>query len=156
MNNDLRMELVQTIFQFKHISATGFGMDMTNNNNDINLSELMLMDKISNNALDSSDNVGMLEVRTYLSISKAAVSQMLRNLEKKNYIKRTIDKNNRRFIIVTLTQEGKDVLDIQLIKFNHRLEEIVSHLGEDEVRQMISIVNRMIIITNEIDGKLST
>lgn len=76
---------------------------------------------------------------------------MLGSLEKKGFINRDIDKGNRRNLIVTLTPEGRRNLEHQYSEFSDRLEKIISRLGEDDVRQMVTIVNRMIEITNEID-----
>ena len=78
---------------------------------------------------------------------------MLGSLEKKGYINRDIDKNNRRNLIVTLTPEGRGVLASQYDAFSGRLEKIISRLGADDVKQMITIVNRMIEITNELDSE---
>jgi hypothetical protein len=54
------------------------------------------MKEVANNSIDSDSNIGLSEIRGYLSISKAAVSQMLGMPEKKGNINRDIDKNNRR------------------------------------------------------------
>jgi DNA-binding MarR family transcriptional regulator len=153
MDQNLKIQLVRSIFQFKRLASTGFGMDLEKTKSDINMSELILLDGICDNTADSENNVAMSDIRGYLSVSKAAVSQMLGALEKKGYINRDIDKNNRRNLIVTLTPEGREVLMSQHEIFSGRLEKIISHLGESDVKQMIMIVNRMIEITNELDGK---
>ncbi|NLE90427.1 MAG: MarR family transcriptional regulator [Dehalococcoidales bacterium] len=116
------------------------------------MAELILMNGVANNTADSANNVGMADIRTYLQVTKGAVSQMLGSLEKKGFINRDIDKSNRRNLIVTLTPEGRQILEQQYSAFSDRLETIISRLGEDDVRQMVGIVNRMIEITNELNG----
>lgn len=153
MEQDLKKQLVHSIFQFKRLVSTGFGVDTFENKGDINITELILMNAIAENSVDSENNVFMPDIRGYLSISKAAVSQMLRSLEKKGYIEREIDKSNRRNLIVTLTTEGHEVLEGKHEEFSNRLEKIICHLGEDDVRQMIAIVNRMIEIINKLNDE---
>lgn len=128
-------------------------MDLINNNNQLNITELMLINEISDNTLNSEENVGISDVKEFLSVSKPAVSQMLSSLEKRGFLVRDVDKNNRRNVIVTLTDTGREVLSVELENFNIKLKKIISHLGEDDVKQMIEIVNRMILITNELNSE---
>lgn len=153
MEQSLKKQLVHSIFQFKRLTSTGFGMGMTEKGSSVNMSELILMSAIADNTSDPEGNVDMADIRGFLSVSKAAVSQMLGSLEKKGYIERDIDRNNRRNLIVTLTAEGREVLEKQYDDFSDMLGKIISHLGEDDVKQMIAIVKRMIEITNELNGE---
>ncbi|QQO10487.1 MarR family winged helix-turn-helix transcriptional regulator [Breznakiella homolactica] len=150
MDQSLDTQLVHSIFRFKRLVSSGLGMDAAENKSAINMTELMLMNGIVNNTADSENNVGPSDIRSYLSISKGAVSQMLGSLEKKGFINREIDRNNRRNLIVTLTSEGRRILKRQYNEFSGKLEKIIGRLGEDDVTQMIRIVNRMITITNEL------
>jgi len=152
MEQNLEVQLVQSIFQFKRLINSGLGMDATDNKNSLNMAELILMSGVANNTANSEGNVGMSDIRSYLQVTKGAVSQMLSSLEKKGFINRDINKSNRRNLIVTLTAEGRQILERQYGEFSDRLEKIISRLGEDDVRQMITIVNRMIEITNDIEA----
>lgn len=152
MDKNLKDELIRTVFQFKKMTGAGFGIDATEIKSDINMTELVLMKGISDNSIDSESNIAMPDIRGYLSISKAAVSQMLRSLEKKGYINRDIDKNNRRNLIVTLTPKGREILSYTERKFEHKLEKIMTKLGEDDVKQLITIVNRLVEIVNNLDN----
>ena len=152
MEKNLEVQLVQSIFQFKRLINSGLGMDATDNKNSLNMAELILMSGVANNTANSEGNVGMSDIRSYLQVTKGAVSQMLSSLEKKGFINRDINKSNRRNLIVTLTAEGRQILERQYGEFSDRLEKIISRLGEDDVRQMITIVNRMIEITNDIEA----
>lgn len=155
MNENLENQLVRSIFQFKRLATTGFGMDLVNKNNQLNMTELMLMNELADNITNSGNNVGLADVTEYLSVSKPAVSQILNSLEKKGFIIREIDKNNRRNLIVTLTDDGRMVLENEITDFSDNLKHIISHLGEDDVRSMITIVNRMIKITNQLNHEKS-
>lgn len=153
MDQNLKAQLMRTVFQFKKLTGAGFGMDSAENKGDINMTELVLMKGISDNSADSENNIGLPDIREYLSISKAAVSQMLGSLEKKGYINRDIDKNNRRNLIVTLTQKGRELLSHKEKQFDDKLEKIMAGLGEDDVKQLISIINRLIEVINKINDE---
>lgn len=153
MDQNLEVQLVHSIFQFKRLISSGLGMDAAENKSGLNMTELILMNGFANNTYDSDTNVALSDIREYLAISKGAVSQMLGSLEKKGFINRDIDKNNRRNLIVTLTPEGHEILERQYDDFSNRLEKIISRLGADDVRQMVTIVNRMIEITNELNNE---
>jgi DNA-binding MarR family transcriptional regulator len=153
MDQNLKTQLVHSIFQLKRLHGAGLGMDAAENKSDINMTELVLMKGIADNSVDSENNVGLPDVRGYLSISKAAVSQMLGALERKGYINRDIDRNNRRNLIVTLTPKGREILTNKDNEFNDRLEKIITLLGEDDVKQMIAIINRMIEIINKLNNE---
>lgn len=151
MDEKLKLQLMQSIFRFKRVLNSGLGIGEPKNQKGVNMTELLLMNAIVDNTENPEDNVDLSEVREYLSISKGAVSQMLGSLEKKGFISRDIDKSNRRKIIITLTADGRKILERQYNEFSERLEEIIDRLGEDDTRQMIQIVNRMIDITNELE-----
>ncbi|AIQ31594.1 hypothetical protein P40081_28200 [Paenibacillus sp. FSL P4-0081] len=153
MDQNLKTQFVHSIFQLKRLHGAGLGKETGGNKSDINMTELVLMKGIADNSTDSENNIGLPDVRGYLSISKAAVSQMLGTLEKKGYINRDLDKNNRRNLVVTLTPKGREILKNKDNEFNDRLDKIITHLGEDDVKQMITIVNRMIEYTNKLNNE---
>ncbi|MBK5200609.1 MAG: winged helix-turn-helix transcriptional regulator [Spirochaetaceae bacterium] len=151
MGQELNCELIQSIFQFKKMIHKGFNRESQNNK--INMTELIIMNEIVNNTTDPKDNVKISDLKGYLSISKGAISQNLSSLEKKAYIKRSINENNRRNIIVTLTPEGRKIMKEHYSQFTDKLTKIVSRLGEDNVKQMIKLVDKMTEISNEINNE---
>ena len=54
-------------------------------------------------------------------ISKAAVGEMIDELEKRGYVSRRADKEDRRAKLVVPTKRARDVLDI-VLRFNNALE----------------------------------
>jgi DNA-binding MarR family transcriptional regulator len=70
----------------------------------------------------------------YLAISKTNTSKVLGSLEKKNLITREFDKNDKRYIQLSLTEQGKLTSNIVSNEINElfkeRLSEIPSEIGE--------------------------
>ncbi len=70
----------------------------------------------------------------YLAISKTNTSKVLSSLEKKNLITRVFDKNDKRYIQLSLTEQGKLTSNIVSNEINElfkkRLSEIPNEIGE--------------------------
>ena len=141
MSKELQNELVQAMFRLKKMMNRGLGRD-TNNIN-ITMSEFILMREVAENTKDVYNPSALTEVREYLSVSKAAVSQMLNSLEKRGYILREIDPNNRRNIIVILTDEGRTAFEKRNQEFYDRFELVIRGIGEKDVSQFIEMINKM-------------
>ena len=141
MSKELQNELVQAMFRLKKMMNRGLGRDLDNAN--ITMSEFILMREVEENTKESYNSMALTEVREYLSVSKAAVSQMLNSLEKRGYIVREIDPNNRRNIIVILTEEGKTAFEKKNQEFYDRFEMVIRGIGEKDVSQFIAMINKM-------------
>jgi Transcriptional regulators len=121
----------------------------------IALSEIM-----SNNKKDTFENInrankGELFVLHYLSMQSAAVipselssalsastariSTLLRNLEKKGQIERDIDKSNRRNILVTITEAGREHAETEMGKLQKSMELIFIEMGEKDTAEFIRL-----------------
>ena len=84
--------------------------------------------------LSGIDLNSVKELSGYLAISKTNTSKVLSSLEKKNLITRVFDKNDKRFIQLSLTEQGKlttqIVADEINVLFKKRLSEIPNEIGE--------------------------
>lgn len=147
---ELKKQLMDSFFRVKElVFAFPSGMHAHMANLNINMNELSLMKGIEGNTLDSDENIRMSDIREQLYITKAAVSQMLGVLEKKGYITRDIDKNNRRTLIVTLTPEGKEALKYAEKGYDDAVTKIIMQLGVDDTKQFTRIINRLADILND-------
>ncbi len=78
-----------------------------------------------------------------LHVSMPAVSQLLRSLEEKQLIERTISKEDRRKVAVALTDRGEQLLASARASLISVAEFVVSSLGEDDTRECIRLLNRI-------------
>lgn len=140
--NKLKEQLIQSMFRIKKLTLTfPTGMETNMEKLNISMTELALMKTIEENHLDSDKNTYISDIQNNLFITKAAVSQMLGVLEKKGYLNRDIDKLNRRTLIITLTQNGRDVLKSVEKDFSNMLGKIIICLGKDNTEQFIKSIN---------------
>lgn len=83
------------------------------------------------------------EISNEMNISSARVAAILNSLEKKGLITRSIDKNDRRKILVNLTQEG-----IVLAKQHEEMAinmtaRMLGLLGEHDAKELVRIMGRL-------------
>jgi DNA-binding MarR family transcriptional regulator len=88
-----------------------------------------------------------------LCVSKAAVSQILGSLEKMDYIRRAIDRDNRRKIIITLTKKGKSAVDKGQRHMDDLMAHIIEGLGEEDVRDFVRLLDRFAEVVDETVNK---
>jgi DNA-binding MarR family transcriptional regulator len=76
-----------------------------------------------------------------LSVSKAAVSQTLGTLEKKGYVERAIDRDNRRKIVITLTDSGRAALEHSNDALDSFIVSLINRFGEAKTSRLIGLIN---------------
>jgi DNA-binding MarR family transcriptional regulator len=89
-------------------------------------------------------------------ISKSGVSKMLSALEKKGYLVREPDKNNRRKIIVTLTTTGYKAIEHFDKIMDDYLTEFINVAGEDFLKQMFTLIDRMHQVRETVQEKMKS
>jgi DNA-binding MarR family transcriptional regulator len=144
MNVSLKDQLIASMHRLKKVGRTfpqGIGL---------NMGEFFVMDRIAHDMPCSSTDISASEMQNHPHFTKPAVSQMLNSLEKKGYIHREIDKNDRRKIVVTLTETGDDACKRGKAYFNDRIEQTISRFGEENTRNLISLVNQLAEITEDL------
>lgn len=137
MGKELNRELLHSLFRLKSTLNTEFMKGSSSSGKDINFPEYILMREVAESKSD------LTSIREYLSITKSAVSQMLRSLERKGYLTRRIDLKNRRSIVVELTDAGKAVLREKSDEFSVRYEDITNGMQEREIKQIIKLIDRL-------------
>ena len=118
---------------------------------DINPAEMFFMKEIQirKSSGDSSGN-WLSSMSEQLHISKAAVSQMLGSLEKKGYIKRETNPDNRREIIVSLTKEGEKRVDETQRLFEEKTDMFIERFGVEDTKELIRLINKMSDVIGEV------
>lgn len=139
---NMKDQWVQALLRFKCLmSAVPFNSITQTKKADINMIELAIMKGIKDNALVSSNNVYMHDIQKELFVTKASVSQTIGVLEKKGYIDRDVDRQNRRKTIVTLTPEGREIMELGNEVFNNMIDEILSDCSKSDVELFVKNIN---------------
>ena len=83
-------------------------------------------------------------ISSALGISSARVAAALNSLEERELITRRIDSEDRRKIIVELTPRGAKYVEELKMKQIERLQKTLILLGEEDAKELVRIVGRLV------------
>ena len=143
MDSTLQEQLIRSIFRLKKRGLI-FPPEF-----DINVGEWSVLKRLSETGDASEGNVCVSEIQSNLFVTKAAVSQTISSLEKKGYVTREINNNDRRRFIITLTPKAHMLINDMKSHMNDMLNEIISRFGEENTKQLIELLNRFADISED-------
>lgn len=79
--------------------------------------------------------------------STARIAVVLNRLERKGYISRSIDPEDRRRILVRLTDKGQAYADSIRTQLCENMKHLLEELGEQDVKEYLRITQRILRIT---------
>jgi DNA-binding MarR family transcriptional regulator len=79
-----------------------------------------------------------------LKITPAGVTHLLNPLETLGYIERLPDPNDRRVVLIGLTQEGDAMAQDLIAEVQEKLSGLVKYLGEEDSRTLIRLMSKVI------------
>lgn len=83
------------------------------------------------------------DISEELNISSARVAAALNRLEEKGLVTRSIDPEDRRRFIVSLTEKGKSETEIHAKKMMERVVTLLKELGEHDAVEYVRIMGRV-------------
>ncbi len=89
------------------------------------------------------------ELSEKLFLTTPRVASALKSLSKKGFIERNRDVNDKRIVIVTITEAGKSFMMEEHEKAISMLEKTLEKLGEKDAKEFVRIINRIIENTIE-------
>jgi DNA-binding MarR family transcriptional regulator len=95
------------------------------------------------NLINGNDCSTMSYLSKKIMISKPNLTVMADKLIEENLIERTYDPNDRRVIILKITERGKSVIEKHKIKIKEVLLKKFDLLNDDEVKRLNELVNEM-------------
>lgn len=97
--------------------------------------------------LNKFDSINMTNLSKELMITKQQTTGIVTNLVTKGYINRTTNVNNRKEVLLNITNEGKDIINI--IK-KHMSAKLYSYFDVLELEDKLNIINSSKIIKETI------
>ena len=150
MDDVLKDRLVEALQKFRKLSIS-YALSLG-----VRMNELHILKGIAENASgDERQCVNVSDIQSTMHITKPAVSQMLKALEKKGYIARETDKNDRRRVEVTLTAEGKEILRKGGAEADAMIEKVVARFGEENTVKLTELFNRLAEIMDDLKQEAS-
>lgn len=87
-----------------------------------------------------------------MSVSKPAMTQMINAQVNNGLVRRYFDENDRRVVLVELTDQGRERLSENFKKMFGMLKRMTDFLGPDDTAQCIHLLNRITDFMKENDG----
>lgn len=98
---------------------------------------------------ERNGNVIPSDISNAMGSTSARIATILNNLEQKGFISRMIDTDDRRRIIVNLTDKGKEHVHEQNQKRIDFITNMLKYLGENDAKEYIRIMKKLVGKTPE-------
>ena len=95
------------------------------------------------------------KVSKELGMSLTRITAVFNSLEEKKLIKKNIDENDKRKTIISITKEGKRVIEEKQEEAITNMVTILEKLSEEEVNQYLNIVRKIQRIITEMQEEKS-
>lgn len=147
---EIQSELFQVIFRLKYVLRKSYVAG------ELHPGAFHLLHLIEKNEkkLEISDKEEYGTSITLLSekmhVSKPAVSRMVKELEKKEYVVRITSQSDKRMVFVTTTSKGKNEIAKAKEEAIFLISQMGEKLGESDSKELIRLLNRLHDIVNEI------
>lgn len=79
-----------------------------------------------------------------MNVSTARVATALNALEGKGLVKREVDKQDARRVIIRITEEGEKAFCTRKNEVVTKLQPMIDKLSEEEIMTMLSLLNKML------------
>ncbi len=116
--------------------------------NKIRHKDMTILDAI----LRMGNHVKMNDISAFFQISPAAVSQVMKHLEEKEWIQRITEEQDKRSVYICVTEQGRKVLVDQQKKMKEKLVRFIDMLGEEDAQAFVRILEKSLKFYQENKG----
>lgn len=142
MTENTTFSLTHDLFQLmKQFSRLKFKQ---NSANGLTHSEQGLLMILSMNLGDDKKAFTVTEISSLLRITPAGVTHLINPLEEAGYIERLPAPNDRRVVLIGLTDIGSKVAEALVAEAQQELIGLVNHLGEEDSKTLIRLMSTAI------------
>ncbi len=103
-------------------------------------SECVLLVMLSLNLADNPDSMTVTAISELLNITPAGVTHLINPLEELGCLERLRDANDRRIVLISLTEKGRKMAESFMNELRAKLTGLVDHLGEEDTRTLIRLM----------------
>jgi DNA-binding MarR family transcriptional regulator len=89
------------------------------------------------------------ELAKQLGMSAAALTNRLDALERRGYVERSHDRDDRRKVVATLTPAGHDVWERGIGNLQRVEQDLVHHLGSSDRIRLEALLRRLVLATEQ-------
>lgn len=100
--------------------------------------------------LSDFEGMSQQDAKRFLAVSSSTLSEMITVLEKKEFVIRKINKENRRFTLIYLTEKGQKVMTELNRLFEEYCSKMTKKMTQDEVEIFEQLLNKL-TLSNKIE-----
>jgi len=144
-----------TTIEFKRteIPATRFAINYLRKEMSLDLSPIQC--EIFIMLQDNGGSMTQRDLEVYLDLSKSTLSGVLRTMEKNGFVEKVASETDRRVMVVTLTDEGKEAYSQAMKKFEELDRIVFAGLDEEELAAFSKVLEKIRVNIGS-DGNVSS
>lgn len=112
-------------------------------------SELKVLICIKNKRKKGTKGMMVSEISQFLRVTSPTVTQLVNGLEKKELVKRNLDKTDRRVVRIQLTNKGLKVAKQTEANFIASFKGLVDYLGEEQSDLLANLLMKTVTYFNQ-------
>jgi DNA-binding MarR family transcriptional regulator len=135
---DLTQDLFQLMKQFPRPKLKQSSCD------ELTRSEYELLVMLVMKITEDNKALTVTEISNLLQITPAGVTHLLNPLEEAGFIERMNDPNDRRVVLIGLTEKGTEIAEGLVGEVQEKLIGLVNYLGEEDSKKLIRLMSQAI------------
>ncbi len=108
--------------------------------NELKLSPFFVMNHLLRSDREGRGGVRVSDIAQSMGITVSAVTQIITGLEKKSLIRREMDPDDRRAVLVFLTGDGQKIMEPAILQMQNSFNGLIAHLGEERSRDLAELL----------------
>lgn len=145
-NAEIAKEMMQTFQQFRRIMKPPPMIGGLKPN------ELGVLFHIIAMRGEGTDGVKVSELSSHMRVTSPSITQLVTALEDRGIVTRRMDPDDRRSVLVSLTEKGEDITRQAEQGLQVLFSGIVGHLGEDKSRQLIGLMDDVFLYLSTVNN----
>ncbi|MCB1141199.1 MAG: MarR family transcriptional regulator [Leptospiraceae bacterium] len=93
--------------------------------------------------ISRTENITVGDIAQYFQVTSPTATSLIKKLEETGFIKKNVNSNDKRSIILTLTPKGKKALDVHKAAFDNIAKDITKALQPAELKQYQNFILKL-------------
>ncbi len=149
-NKEIQEELIRALHRFGRLN-TGQVMEMEG----LTQGEFFSLGMLRKHMEDHPEGMYVWELARYMRVSPPGASRMLRGMERKGFIERSVDRSDRRNTYIIVTVQGHAAWERTAKRVEQFMDRVSGRMGGEDLRTLVDLWNRLSDIIEDEQAKES-
>lgn len=142
---DLVYRLMETIMRFK-----GLHRHEPNSHTPLRREMILFHSILEDSTAENAEGLRINELARRLAVRPPTITQMVAELERRGFVERVADPDDRRSVRVLVTQQGRDLAARQIDRMRGVFKGLVETLGPGQTEELIRLLHISFDYLNQI------